>query len=375
MESNGNIQNLVKSLNDSTSNIPQSIFNNFSKNLHKENNHPIYIIGEILKKYFMSIQYKILDEPTKIINVNDIFGKINKIKLYHINNSLVLRPNMSSNINIMENFSQYIILGDVYKKNKIDTYNYPISHQILGMNKVPENIESEKYLSEILSGIISFLFPKFCWKLVDCSKQNNNWEKTNGISLNTISKKKLIMKNYKWGKIAKCEIIQRKTNLSKITNWINFTLHIDRIAMGKFSIPDIRLLWTSNIKCFSSIDNIEHDIVKKNISTTIYLKKIIEFSLSKHQIIVLDDTFIWNKVFDFYELVRKIFGNDIKKTKIIKKYFSRQKNIFKYTFKLIINPLIPFDLLNQFNLDNYEKIVNDNLIILSNLTENQIIQY
>lgn len=334
--------NECDALDTSTScNIPKSIFDKLNKNLHKQPDHPIFIIAKILSKYFENLGYSVFDNLQKNVTVEDNFDKLliplshpsrKKTDTYYLNDNTVLRTHMTCHSHsLLKSNKKFITIGDVYRKDEIDKCHYPIFHQLDGVFMINKDEDKEKSLKKILSDIIEFLFPK-------CEYRFN----TDYFPFTEPSFEAEVLYNNKWLEILGAGILHKEITDDLENEYIAFGLGIDRLAMIFFEIPDIRLFWTSDNKFLNQFKyNDDLSIVNKfkPYSKIDPIDKDISFWIEEDEIEKINETeFNWNNVNSFYELVREYFGDDIECVKLIDSFYYKKKNKYSNAFRLTFSP-------------------------------------
>lgn len=153
-------------------NIPSSILEKKDRKLHNQSNHPIEIVKRSIYKYFDTLpNYKFskFDDFDPIVSVEDNFDKLlipnnhparSKSDTYYFDETKVLRTHTSAHQNqlLSKGLTSFLVTGDVYRKDEIDRSHYPIFHQMEGLSLVPDNVNPEKELIKILSGLVEYLY-------------------------------------------------------------------------------------------------------------------------------------------------------------------------------------------------------------------------
>ena len=129
-------------MNNTFNNIPSSIEQKINRKLHNLKNHPIEIIKNIIYKYLTNIrQFDIFDNLDPFVSIEDNFDKLlipknhparSKSDTYYQNENIVLRTHTSAHQNelLSKGHLNFLVSGDVYRKDEIDSHHYPIFHQM-----------------------------------------------------------------------------------------------------------------------------------------------------------------------------------------------------------------------------------------------------
>ncbi|RIA88582.1 phenylalanyl-tRNA synthetase [Glomus cerebriforme] len=355
---------------DDQTNISPSILSKLSRNLHLQPHHPLFILRTQIEQHFPHFSYFNTFSP--IVTVQKNFDDLgfpkehpgrNKTDSYYINKQIMLRTHTSAHQ--LELFSKrnkkFLISGDVYRRDEIDSSHYPIFHQMEGaqifniQNAEQEISEDKKYLIS-LNLTTSKITP-----LRDNNEVNDDTiisannpiqschpiEQVNftiqhlKFSLNSLIKKLFV--NYdenlkirwidayfpftspswemeiffkgKWLEICGCGIIEQeilnKAGQNDKIGWA-FGLGLERIAMVLFDIPDIRLFWSHDNRFLNQFNNFNDN-------------KIIKFQpFSKFPPCIKDISF-WLNDQDFHEnnfceIIRNIAEDLVEDVKLIDEF-------------------------------------------------------
>lgn len=199
--------------------------------------------------------------------------------------------------------------GKVYRKDEIDRKHFPVFHQIDGLflQKREKKTITLQDLQDVLAQVVRAAFGDAIeWRFLDDAfpftdpstqvevKFNNDWLEVVGAGL------------------VRGSVLQKLGVDPKIYNGWAFGFGVDRLAMMKMGIPDIRVLWSDDpriTKQFTSIDSTYSEV-------------------SKYPSIVRDISFVVPKEVvpnRFYEIVREVGGNLVEEVKLIDEYENEAK--------------------------------------------------
>lgn len=212
--------------------------------------------------------------------------------------------------------------GKVYRKDEIDRKHFPVFHQIDGLYlcRRSEKVITLKDLQDVLSEIVKGIFgPKTEYRFLDDAfpftdpstqieiKFNNDWLEVVGAG------------------ICRNSTLEKLGIDPNVWNGWAFGFGIDRLAMMKMGIPDIRVLWSDDqriTKQFTSIDSRYKEV-------------------SKYPSVIRDISFIVKKEIvpnRFYEIVREEGGNLVEEVKKTDEYENDSKlgvENKSYTFRIV----------------------------------------
>jgi phenylalanyl-tRNA synthetase alpha chain len=331
-------------------NIPLSIEKLIGKNLHNKQNHPIEIMKRQLFDYFKTLDgydFKYFDDLSPFVKIEDNFDKLlissdhparSKSDTYYVNETTVLRTHTTAHQNdlLSQGYNNFLVVGDVYRKDEIDCCHYPVFHQIEAVGKVPFGVDPQKELIRILDGLVKYLFP-------DCKYRTN----PDYFPFTNPSFEYEVDFNGKWLEILGCGIVHptiiKNNNLD--SHYWAWGIGLERLVMIKFNIPDIRYLWSDHprfIDQFSSGEIVkfkpysELPTMYKDISFWINNENITKIQTDKGEKINK-----WSDENNFFELAREVIGNWIEQIKLMDEFVHPKKEITSRMYRIIFSPIDP----------------------------------
>jgi len=334
-------------------NIPTHIISKVGQNLYKKSGHPIKIIKDHILKYFTTLNrnfkcFENLDPKiSTIYNFDKLLIPLNHPSrslsdTYYFDESTVLRTHMTAHqVKILENGeTSFLMVGDVYRKDEVDSKHYPVFHQMDGVYICDNNVNAIDDLKDILIGLVNYLFPQCEYRLnndyfpfTDPSfeievKYQNNWLEILGC-----------------GKIR--EEILNNVNINK-KGWA-FGLGLERLAMILFNIPDIRYFWLNDERFLSQFKEEKICEFKKYFFLE-PVSKCISFYIKNSELVIDGENFNWLKINDYYEIVRNICGDRIEHIEVADKFYNKKSCKYSITFRLTISStdyIVNQDFLNK----------------------------
>lgn len=212
--------------------------------------------------------------------------------------------------------------GKVYRRDEIDRNHYPAFHQIDGLYicERKKKVITKDDLVEVLVSVVKGIFgPKIKWRvLVDSFpftdpsvqieiKWGDQWLETVGAG------------------VVRDEVLKKLNFDPKIYNGWAFGFGLERLAMIKMNIPDIRIFWSDDeriVRQFKSLDSAYK-------------------AVSKYPPVMRDISFIVDakmSLNNYYEIVRDCAGDLVEEIKLLDKYKDEKKfgkGKISYTFRII----------------------------------------
>lgn len=133
---------------DDFTNVTPHILSFVSRNLQFIKNHPLYLIKQRIIRYmygsFLNRRgnplFSVYDKLSPVVTVQQNYDSLlvpkdhpcrNKSGSYYINSELLLRPHTSAHqIELIKSgLDHFLVFGDVYRRDEIDSKHYPVFHQ------------------------------------------------------------------------------------------------------------------------------------------------------------------------------------------------------------------------------------------------------
>lgn len=211
--------------------------------------------------------------------------------------------------------------GKVYRKDEIDRSHFPIFHQIDGLYicKIKDKEIGMKELQDVLSMIaknlygdsVNYRFLEDSFPFTDPSTQIE------------------IQQGDKWLEIVGAGVVHKQVlkNLNidpEIYNGWAFGFGIERLAMVKMGIPDIRIFWSEDPRITSQFKDINSQY-----------KEVSKFPMTYRDISFLIDKS--TSLNNYYEIIRDCAGNLVEAVETLDKYENEEKfgkDKISYTFRI-----------------------------------------
>lgn len=345
---------------DEWTNVTPKIISLTERKLYLQQQHPLGLLAHGVKEHFSS--FKSINFPSPVVTIHQNFDSIlippdhvsrGKSDTYYVNKDHLLRSHTSAHQQecLLSGARKFLCIADVYRRDVIDSTHFPAFHQCEIMEllyKSDLDITEEAVLKspgQRMETHQEYHDPKVTNKLIQLMKHSiEGYIKTllgHSIEMRWVpayfpfthpSLELEILINGKWLEILGAGIVEHKllTN-NGVVDSIGWALGfgLERLAMLKYKIPDIRIFWskdsgvTHQFKTLRPWDNYEF----KPISVFPQLINDISFWLPS------DGKYCEN---DFYDLVRTLGDDLVEQIELIDDYTNKQgrrSNCFRIVYR------------------------------------------
>lgn len=345
-------------------NIPKYVLDKLNKNLYQIQYHPLEIIKNKIFEYFKSkhTDWIIKEDLPKIVSIEDNFDKLlisqthpsrTKSNTYYLNSNQVLRTHTTAHQTQLfeQNIDSFLICGDVYRRDEIDSHHYNIFHQIEGacLYLDDDPIDLENKLLDLMKGLCDYLFPRCEYRI-----------KPDYFPFTNPSYEIEVLYNSKWLEILGCGIIQPTIleNSKRIGyKGIAWGMGLERLAMILFDIPDIRYFWMDDPKFLEQFNSGQIIKFKKFSSLEPIYKDVSMYIKSKD----IDSDGNWIRINELYEEIRSQTNDLVGEIKCIDKFYNSQNQSQSYCFRLLYSPK-DYTINNPSEFNNLVNIIQTNLV-------------
>lgn len=347
---------------DEMTNVTPTIISRVGRNLHHIPHHPVNIIKQRVVNHFHKTYvtrtgnaiFSHFDNISPVVSTEQNFDSLlvppghiarSRNDNYYINNTTVLRAHTSAHQRdcIRMGFDRFLVTGDVYRRDEIDSSHYPVFHQMEGVRLFNKH---ELFASCNDPDSLDLFETNDGMKIENDEKQAEHT--IDAVKMMEIDLKQTVTKlmrdlfgegiKTRWNMcyfpfthpsyeleikfqgewmemlgsgIMRQPILENGGAHDKI-GWA-LGLGLDRLAMLLFQIPDIRLLWSQDPRFIEQFESVGIDPV-----TNIEFRPFSKFSPCYKDITFwLPNDFSEN---DFYELVRSIGGDLVEKVEVIDEF-------------------------------------------------------
>ncbi|XP_026431320.1 phenylalanine--tRNA ligase, chloroplastic/mitochondrial-like [Papaver somniferum] len=356
---------------DPTNNVPDSIYTKLGLQLHKRDKHPLGILKNAIHSYFdtnYSGKFVKFDDLCPIVsakeNFDDVLVPADHVSrsyndTYYIDAQTVLRCHTSAHqAELLRNgHTHFLVTGDVYRRDSIDSTHYPVFHQMEGVRVFsPDEWEASgkdgttyaaEDLKKCLEGLARHLFGAVEMRWVDTY-----------FPFTEPSFELEIFFQEKWLEVLGCgvteqEILKRSGNVDKVA-WA-FGLGLERLAMVLFEIPDIRLFWTSDERFTSQFSKGQLGVKFKPFSKFPPCYKDMSFWIS--------DSFTENNL---CEIVRAVAGDLAEEVQLIDN-FTNKKGMTSHCYRIAYRSMersLTDEEINQLQFNVREEVESKLKVVL-----------
>lgn len=311
--------------------------------LTKKDNSPVKILVDQILKLERFKNFDLVFPP-KIVTVKDEFDLLNappdhpsrrETDTFYLNDICHLRTQMtimwpfylrdSEVLNRLETEGHVgaLAAGIIFRKDEIDRNHYPAFHQVDGLYicKKDQKVITQRDLEDVQVELIESIFGED----VECKFLVDSFPFTDpSVELN------IKLGDRDWMEVTGAGLVHKQVLKNfgldpEIYNGWAFGFGVDRLAMVKMDIPDIRILWSDDPRITSQFT----DINSKFIEVSRYPETSRDISF------IIDKNINLN---NYYEIVRDFADDLIEEVKLVDEYedekkFGRGKK--SYTFRII----------------------------------------
>ena len=318
-------------------NVPVNVASRVGRNLHCQPLHPLHTIQAKIQDYW-GPNYIVKNDLSPIVSTWQNFDQLGfpvdhvsrqPSDTYYLNKETVLRPHTSAHqIDLLSaGLNQFLVVGDVYRRDEIDKSHYPVFHQTEGVKIFDaaqlsslddETAQRELIVADLkqnLEGLAAHLFgphTEMRWNDEYFPFTDPSFELE-------------IYFQDEWMEVLGCGMIHpnilNNAGRPNDKGWA-FGLGLERLAMILFQIPDIRLFWSEDERFHSQFASGE----------------IIQFQpYSKYPPCYKDISFWINDKFhanDLNELVRSIAGDLVEELELIDHFTHPRTNKTSHCYRI-----------------------------------------
>ena len=363
---------------DNLTTVTPTILSKVHRHLHNQPQHPIEVIKRRIVSYFSRMWVDSIGEPlfksfdtiSPVVSLEQNFDSLrvpldhvtrSKSDNYYINKQHMLRAHTSAHQRdtIRLGHSRFLVTGDVYRRDEIDTKHYPVFHQTEGVELFtreelfgnegvdklfdPSLVETEgkqaehsleavlaieRSLKSKLESLMQHLFG---------SNLQMRWSDTY-FPFTHPSYELEIFWDDKWIEVLGSGVMRQhilEAGGEARKAGYAFGLGLERLAMILYSIPDIRLFWSRDKRFIHQFLNLQED------SSLTYKPFSLHPPAIRDMSFWITDKFVLN---DFHEIVRDEGDEWIENVELVDEYRSPENNkkslCFRITYRCMERTLL-----------------------------------
>ena len=328
-------------LNDPQCNVTPNIAARVGSDLHRRPKHPLNTIKNIIEEYWKSYlpeqqegqpAFRAYDNLSPVVQTQFNFDSLlippdhvsrSKSDTYYLRDDIVLRTHTSAHQTTLlkSGVDRFLVTGDVYRRDEIDSSHYPVFHQMEGVRMFTNEELAMAGLSATDSSEEELV--KFAETDLKAGLEGMARELFGDVEMRWVDEyfpftdpsfELEIFFDGEWMEVLGCGVVHRdivkEVGRARQPGWA-FGLGLERLAMVLFDIPDIRLFWSEDERFHSQFES----------------GKIVKFRpYSKYPPCYKDISFWTTSVKapendfhpnDLYEVVRDVGGDLVEKVELI----------------------------------------------------------
>lgn len=137
---------------DSWTNVRPKILEKVGQNLHMKKNHPLNLLKKRIENHFITKYFgrfkdplfSVYDNISPVVTLEQNFDSLlvpedhisrSQSDSYYINSKYMLRAHTSAHDHelIKAGLDAFLVIGDVYRRDTVDSTHYPVFHQVEGV--------------------------------------------------------------------------------------------------------------------------------------------------------------------------------------------------------------------------------------------------
>ncbi|XP_065354035.1 phenylalanine--tRNA ligase, mitochondrial [Cloeon dipterum] len=357
---------------DEWTNVTPKILSHIGRNLHLQEKHPLGLLKNRIVNHFYS-QYigrtgnpifSVFDRLSPVVTVEQNFDSllipknhISRLKsdCYYIDSAHLLRAHTTAHqVELIKSgIDSYLTVGDVYRRDEIDSSHYPVFHQLDAARLYSKH---EIYKQEDISGISLFengdktaekqevhtldtaLFLqaelKACLEKLARNLFGEDAEIRWVESVFPFTHPSFeleVLYNGNWLELLGCGVMKQEIlancGITDKVGWA-FGIGLERLAMRLYQIPDIRLFWSQDTGFLNQFRKATPTsaVTYKTISVFPQCTNDMSFWLPE------GTAFSPN---DFYDLVRQVGGDVIEQVTLIDEFNHPKTKLTSHCYRIV----------------------------------------
>lgn len=376
-------------LTDGWTNVTPRILDLMTRRLYESKDNPLYLISERIRHYFKEsgqhqasigpvgnnkiVKYDEFQYYSPIVTTNDNFDSLlipkdhvsrRKADSYYVNSDNLFRSHTSAHqMHCLEKGSKaFISIADCYRRDEIDRSHFPVFHQcevfklynhneIFGSRNYQQagqlydkssnetdtkqgvySQEASSYVENMLKSCIE----AFVKDLFDDQSLKTRWVSAYFPFTHPSFELEIFWRE-KWLEVLGCGVVRNEIlRNAGIQDHIGFAagFGLERFAMLKYAIPDIRLFWSKDTGFLHQFENkTPFDTVKfKQFSSCPQCINDVSFWLPQVESDSEDHGYNSN---DFYDLCRTVAGDLVEQVKLVDEFTHPKTKRTSHCYRIV----------------------------------------
>ena len=311
----------------SSSSIPQRVLDLTGRGLLANKDHPLAIIKNLIFQHTLSTYPGVFtardDFPPKVTTVQNFDQLLipedhpsrRPTDTYYYDATTLLRTHTSAHqVEMMQKHAAFLVAGDVFRRDEIDSKHYPCFHQMEGVRTWKlQDIGASSYDSGVQFALqdLKANLERLCGYIYGAGIQTR-WVDAYFPFTKPSLELEIFFQN-EWMEVLGCGVVHpdvlAKAGRSTDTVGWAYGLGLERWAMKLFDIPDIRLFWSQDARFTSQFSSQKGITRFKPFSKYPVCYKDMSFWLA--------DNFTEN---DLFEVVREVGGDLVERVEKVDEF-------------------------------------------------------
>lgn len=264
-------------------NVPESIKAKLGTGLLHREKHPICTIKNAVAKAFTQLPhaeqgikrpvFRLFDDESPVVTVKQNFDDLltpaehvsrQPSDTFYVDDDRLLRCHTSAHQTekLRQGETAFLVAADCFRRDEIDSTHYPVFHQMegvrifepeslpTGVSGHPDDPETVRYVCDDLKASLQCMVDELFGES-ECRWNADSFPFTDP------SFELEIKYGGEWLELLGCGMVHRdilqSCGMGDRVGWA-FGIGLERVAMARFGIPDIRLFWTDDDRFHSQFD-------------------------------------------------------------------------------------------------------------------------
>jgi len=353
---------------DAWTNVTPRILGSVGRRLHLQPQHPLGLIKRRIVDYFNqkyqtpegSPMFSVHERLSPVVTTHQNFDSLlvppdhvsrSKSDSYYLDQATMLRAHTSAHQAdlLAAGHAAFLVVGDVYRRDEIDSSHYPVFHQMEGVRLlageelgVPVRGEGERSeerqaghpeeatrrveadLKDCLEGLAVSMFGEVERRWVGCyfPFTHPSWELE-------------VLHEGQWLEVLGCGVMEQRilatAGVEDRLGWA-FGLGLERLAMVLYKIPDIRVFWSVDsgvLAQFAALapgEALEYRGVSRFPQCTNDLSFWLPAAAEGQEKLSPND---------FYDLVREVGGDQVEQVRLVDEFWHPKKKLDSQTYRIV----------------------------------------